>query len=253
MDLTIDWNPWVVVPLLLAAITAGLVRGFAGFGAGLILMPVASSVIDPRIAAAVFLVVDSILTLPMIPSALRKAHWPTVLPAAIGALCLVPFGAWVLINADVTLLRWGIPILILAMLLLLLSGWRYHGAPIWPASLGVGAFAGLLGGVAQIPGPPVVTYWMAGPLPAATIRANLISFFAITTVGSAVSYFVGGLFTAETLQYMLMVAPAYALALWLGTRVFTFASESSFRKITYGLIALAAITSLPVLDGILRG
>ena len=248
-----DWTPSVVLPLLLAAMTAGLVRGFAGFGAGLILMPIASSVIDPRLAAAMFLVVDTVITLPLLPSAVRKAHWPTVVPLAIGALCLVPFGAWVLINADVSLLRWAIPILILAMLMLLLSGWRYHGAPIWPASLGVGAVAGLLGGVAQIAGPPVVSYWMAGPLPAATIRANLITFFAIATVGSVASYLVGGLFTAETLGYIAVVAPVYALAIWLGTRAFAFASDRTFRRIAYVMIALAAITSLPVLDGILRG
>lgn len=253
MGLTFDWDPQILFPLVLATIAAGLVRGFAGFGAGLIVMPVASALIDPRLAAATFLIIDTVLTLPMIPSAVRKCHWPTVLPAAIGALCTVPIGAYVLINADVSLLRWGIPILILAMLALLLSGSRYHGAPIWQASLGVGGIAGFLGGVAQIPGPPVVTYWMAGPLPAATIRANLITFFAISTVGSVLSYLAGGLFTLEIVQYLVVVAPAYALSVWIGTRGFSRASEASFRKIAYGLIAIAAITSLPVLDTILRG
>lgn len=252
MNPTFDWNPWVLAPLILAAMTAGLVRGFAGFGGGLILMPVASAVIDPRIAAAMFLAADTVLTLPMIPDALRKCHWPTVLPAAIGALCVIPLGAWVLINADVTLLRWGIPILILAMLALVMSGLRYHGAPIWPASLAVGGIAGFFGGVAQIAGPPVVTYWMAGPLPAAIIRANLITFFAIATVGSAISYLVGGLFNMAMVQYLVVVAPVYALALFLGTRGFSRATEGGFRKLAHGLIAFAALTSLPVLDFVLR-
>ncbi len=247
-----NWDPQVLVPLLLATIAAGLVRGFAGFGAGLILMPVASAVIDPRLAAVAFLTADTLLTWPMIPPAVRKAHWPTVLPTAIGALCVVPVGAWVLINADVLVLRWGIPILILLLLMLLLSGWRYKGAPIWPASLGVGALAGFFGGVAQIAGPPVVAYWMAGPLPAQIIRANLITFFAIATVGSALSYYFGGLFTWAVAEYVLIIAPTYALAVFTGTRYFSRANEQQYRRIAYGLIAFAALSSLPLLDPILR-
>lgn len=248
-----DWSPQVLVPLLLATIAAGLVRGFAGFGAGLILMPVASAVIDPRLAAVAFLTADAIFTLPMVPPAVRKCHWPTVLPTAIGALCIVPLGAWVLINSDVLVLRWGIPILILGMLVLLLSGWRYHGAPKWPTSLAIGGLSGFFGGVAQIAGPPVVAYWMAEPLPTQIIRANLITFFAIVTVGSAISYYVGGLFTWKVAEIVLVVAPTYMLTLWLGTRGFSRANESQYRRIAYGLIAFAALTSLPVLDGVLRG
>jgi len=248
-----DLDLWVLVPFVLAAGIAGLVRGFAGFGAGLILMPVASAIVDPRVAAAVFIITDTALTLPLIPGAVRRCHWPTVLPAAAAAVCVVPLGAWVLVTADVLVLRWGICAMILLMLVLLMSGWRYRGTPIWPASVGIGGLSGFLGGVAQIAGPPVVTYWMAGPLPAAIIRANLITFFAITTVGSIASYFVSGLFTVDTIQYVVLIAPVFALAVWLGAHGFRFASEHRFRQIAYAMIALSAITSMPALDALLRG
>lgn len=247
-----NWDPQVLVPLLLATIAAGLVRGFAGFGAGLILIPTASAVIDPRIAAVTFLIIDAIMPLPMIPPALKKCHWPTVLPSAIGALCIVPVGAWVLINAELTVLRWSIPMLILAMLVLLLSGWRYRGVPVWPASMTVGGLSGFLGGLAQIAGPPVVAFWMAGPMPAAIIRANLVTFFAIATVGSAVSYLVGGLFILPALEYAILIGPVFALSVFLGTRGFSRANEVQYRRIAYGLIAFSALTSLPVLDQFLR-
>ncbi len=47
-----------------AAVVAALVRGFAGFGAALIFVPVASAAYGPTVAAPTLLIVDFVLTLP---------------------------------------------------------------------------------------------------------------------------------------------------------------------------------------------
>lgn len=246
-------DPAILVPLLLACAVAGVVRGFSGFGAGLIFMPVASALLDPRLAAVSFLIADAVITAPLIPPAVRRAEWGTVAPAAAAGLLGVPLGTLVLISADVTLLRWALSGLILVLLALLMSGWRYSGPPAWPASLAVGGMAGFLGGVAQVAGPPIVVYWMAGPYPAATIRANLITFFAIATLASATAYFLNGLFSTQSLVMALTIAPIYAVSVWLGARLFREGGERRFRALAYSIIALAAVTSLPILDSVLRG
>jgi len=46
--------------------------------------------------------------------------------------------------------------------------------------------------------------------------------------------------------------PLYAIAIWFGARLNGRASETTFRVVAYGLIAVAALTSLPVLDIFLR-
>ncbi|CAM5283714.1 hypothetical protein ATER59S_00435 [Aquamicrobium terrae] len=46
--------------LLGSAFIAGLARGFSGFGAALIFMPLAGSIIGPRLAAPVLLIIDAI-------------------------------------------------------------------------------------------------------------------------------------------------------------------------------------------------
>jgi len=242
-----------VLMLVMVTLVAGAVRGFAGFGAGLILMPVAAAVIDPLLAAATFLLMDFFITLPLVPSAMRRANWPTVLPTAIGGLITVPLGAFVLVNSDPLVVRWGISIAIIAMLGLMISGWRYRGTPSGPVSLSVGALAGFLSGVAQIPGPPVVTYWMSGPLPAAIIRANLITFFFLESIGGIGVYFLSGLFSAKVLGFVILLAPIYGLAVWAGARLHPRAPEQWFRRVAYSLIAIAAFTSLPALDGVFRG
>jgi uncharacterized protein len=242
-----------LAPLVAIALLAGAARGFAGFGAGLILMPLASTIVEPVLAAATFLVMDFFVAMPLVPPAMRRCNWPTVLPAAIAALLTVPLGTYALVNSDPVLVRWGISIATIAMLGLLLSGWRYRGAPSRPVSLSVGGLAGFLSGIAQIPGPPVVTYWMSGPLPAAIIRANLIAFFFIESIGGIGAYMYSGLFNSAVLVLILAMAPAYGLAVWAGARLHGRAPERWFRGVAYSLIAIAAATSLPALDVVFRG
>ena len=145
-----------------------------------------------------------------------------------------------------------IVVLATAMLTLLVSGWRYRGRPTAPLSFGVGAFAGVCSGAAQVGGPAVIAYWLGSHSPPATIRANIILYFAISTTIAMVTYYFGGVLTLTVLKLCLVVAPVYALGLFIGARLFGVADESVFRRICYALIAVAVLVSLPVLDGVVR-
>ncbi|WP_338661941.1 sulfite exporter TauE/SafE family protein [Pararoseomonas sp. SCSIO 73927] len=228
------------------AAVAGLARGFSGFGAALIFIPLASAALGPRIAVPLLLVVDNITAFPLVPAAWRGAERREVGSLLLGALAGTPAGTWLLLHLDPTALRWGMCALALAMLALLASGWRYHGRPALPLSVGVGAASGLFSGAAGMGGPPVVAYWLGGAIPAARVRANIVLFFAASGLVSAAVYLVGGLLTAEVLLLAALVAPGYALGLWAGARLFGRASEQAFRRACFALIALAAVLGLPL-------
>ncbi|PTW59672.1 hypothetical protein C8N35_10654 [Breoghania corrubedonensis] len=251
-DLMPSFSEPSVLLVCLAAAVGGAVRGFAGFGGAMVFMPVASAVIDPRIAAAAFLVMDDIVALPMAFKAVRICDWRTILPAVVAAMLTVPLGAYVLAHSDPQLLRWGISLLVLCLLVLLISGWRYKGRPTMPISFGVGMTSGFLSGASQIAGPPVIAFWMSGPSQAQVIRANLIVYFAIASLGAFAAFWWNGFFTMDVARLLVVIMPANAVALFLGTRAFAFASEKTFRRVAYALIAIAAIGSLPALDGVLR-
>jgi uncharacterized membrane protein YfcA len=241
-----------VVLLVTAAIVAGAARGFSGFGAALIFMPVASALIGPRHAAPLLLLIDGLPSLGLIRGAWTLADRRSVLLMTLGAAFGVPFGTAILIWADPLTLRWMMAGLVLALLLLLLSGWKYRGRPVPALTAFVGGTAGFSTGAAGIGGPPVMVYWLGGPTPAAIVRANIILYFAALSLLTATSYVTSGLFTAPVLTLAAVMTPAYALALFAGSRLFGRASERTFRAACYGLIAFAAITSLPPLDGLLR-
>ncbi len=235
-----------------AAVVAAAVRGFAGFGAALIFVPIASAAYGPTVAAPTLLLVDFVLTFPFFVGSVRRCRWPSVLPAVLAAMLLSPLGAWALAVGDTTALRWAISAAILALVALMASGWRYHAEPTVAVSAGVGAVAGFLSGFAQIGGPPVIALWVSGPQPAATVRANMFVFFTLITIASFTAYLVNGFFTAEVIQLVIAVAPAYGLALYAGSHIFGRTAGAGYRPLAYVAVALAAITSLPAFDGLLR-
>lgn len=142
--------PWpILVGLCLTAVVAGLARGFSGFGAALIFVPVASALVGPKTAVPLLLVVDAIVATGMIPNAWRHADRAEAGIMATGAFVGVPIGAYVLAAADPIALRWIIALTVFALLGLLMSGWRYRGRPKPALTVGVGAAAGVLSGAVR--------------------------------------------------------------------------------------------------------
>lgn len=234
-----------------AALVAGLARGFSGFGGALIFIPLAGSAVGPKAASALLLVVDGIMTLGMVPDGFRRANRREVATMLCGAIFGVPAGTAVLALIPSVTLRWIISILVLALLLFLMSGWRYHGKPKTYLTVGVGAIAGFFGGAAQMSGPPIVAYWLGGAIAPQFVRANLVLYFALATVISGTSYIIGGILTVTVLKIAVIVGPAYGIGLYFGSRLFGVASDTAFRRICFTLIGMAALLGLPLFDGIL--
>lgn len=246
MDIFGQFETPTIAALLATAFVAGVARGFSGFGAALIFVPLASALVGPKIAVPLLLVVDFIAALGMIPDAWRKADRRDVAIMSIGGLIGVPIGVYVLTIMEPTALRWAIVVLVFALLALIMSGWKYRSEPTPPMTVGVGLTSGLLSGAAQIGGPPVVAYLLGRAMNHHGVRANIVLYFAVQSVFSAISYFAGGLITREVLTLAIVVTPVFAGAIWLGSHMFSRSDERFFRRVCFGLIAAAAIAGLPI-------
>src|SRR6185369_14305131 len=151
---------------------------------------------------------------------------------------------------DPIVLRWCIAAVVLTLVPVLASGWRYHGAPRLPITLGVGLFAGISAGAVLIAGPPVLLYWLGGGSSAKTLRANLMVFFMICDILLVAIFGYANLFEARPLALSVLLGIPYLAGMGVGARFFHGASEELYRRIAYIIIALAALVSLPLLDGI---
>jgi uncharacterized membrane protein YfcA len=234
------------------AFVSGTARGFSGFGSALIFMPLASSIAAPRLVAALLLIIDFIAAAPLLPNAWKQADRKATAIMVLGALVGVPIGTYFLSRLEPVTTRWIISGFVLALLLLLLSGWRYRGKDHAAISVGIGGLSGFCSGLAQTGGPPIVGYWLGRPIASVTARANILLFFGASDFFSVVSYFLTGLITADSIKFSLVVGPAYAIGVWFGASLFGKASEALFRATCYALIAAAVLIGLPALDGVLR-
>ena len=240
------------IAICAVAFVSGTARGFSGFGSALIFMPLASSIADPRLVAALLLIIDFVAAAPLLPGAWQKADRKATAVMVTGALIGVPIGTYFLSRLEPVTTRWIISGFVFALLLLLLSGWRYRGKDHAAVSVCIGGLAGFCSGLAQTGGPPIVGYWLGRPIPSVIARANILLFFGASDFFSAVSYTAAGLITIDAIKFSLVVGPVYAVGVWFGASLFGKASETVFRAICYALIAAAVIFGLPALDGVLR-
>src|SRR3954452_23221724 len=144
----------VAAAVAIAALS-GFVRGFSGFGSALIYIRRIPAVSEPRIAAATLLLIDLVGSAPFTIRELPRCNWREVAPVTAAGALAVPLGTIALIWIDPIALRWFIATLVLALLAVLASGWRYHGKPSLSVSIAVGLFAGFGSGAVQIAGPAV--------------------------------------------------------------------------------------------------
>jgi uncharacterized membrane protein YfcA len=231
---------------VVAAMLAGAVRGFSGFGSALVLSPSLAALYGPRVAVPVALLLELPLAVPFVPPAARLVDWRRTGLLCVAAAVTVPVGARVLSQVDGDALRWAICALVLVAAALLGFGWRARRGPRPAATAATGALSGLLGGATGLSGPPVIFYELAGTAPIERMRASFIIFFSWIDVIAIASFAATGTLTERPLVLAVALVAPYLAAAGGGARLFGRASEASYRRLAVAILAAVAVVSLPI-------
>ena len=226
------------------AVIAGMVRGFAGFGAAMMMTPVFSALYGPEAGVSLCLLLEIAVALPLLPRAAKYVDWRRIGLLMMAAVAGAPLGNLVLTKISPEPMRWAISAIVLSAVGLLASGWRFHGQWRAPVTLGIGVTSGFLNGLSGMAGPPIAFYYLAGNETVERVRANLTTYF-IFVDGIALLVFISrGLVHWDTGVLGLCLAPAAIAGGLLGERLFPFASEKFYRRLALGLLVAVAIGSL---------
>lgn len=231
----------------IAVAVAGTVRGFAGFGAGLMMIGPLSLLYGLPAAVVAVAVIDGGAAAAMLKGVWGVADRRRALVAAAAAAVTLPVGTYILQTAEPEFLRRAAGAAVLAFVLLISIGMRWRGGGM-PATAGAGAAGGLIGGATSLIGPPVILYMLARQEPADRTRATLAIYITVVVLTQAVVLAIaettGGVAGWGAWGRAALLIPIYAAGIYAGRRMFGLASPVFYRRVALALVTAAGFSAL---------
>ncbi|MBM3606914.1 MAG: sulfite exporter TauE/SafE family protein [Alphaproteobacteria bacterium] len=216
---------WIYTPLefLLAALivaAGGIVRGFTGFGSGLVMAPLLAILWGPVEAIAIMTLLGIAASVQILPRAIPMANWKEVAPMMIASMIGAPLGTAMLVSLDPATVKRIIAGFVLLATLITMAGWQYRGPRgTFPASIS-GALTGVINGVAGVGGPATVLYLMSLPDRAEIHRANIVCAMGVATIMVGVSLFFASALTPRVWTHTAVFLIPSIISVWFGVWLF---------------------------------
>ncbi len=239
-----DLSPFVVIGTVLTVALGGFLRGFLGFGAALLIVPVLSAILAPERALVVVFLIELPTVMYLTPGAFRSGAPKTVAPIVLAMFFTIPIGVYFLVSADPEVIKVVISLLVLAMVGLLASGWKPKNQIKMGTMLFAGSLSGLISGAAGVGGPPFVTALMARNESAERTRSNIILSLNSMSLLTTVNYFYSGLVTINLVLLSLTLVPFYVGFTWFGARYFGSSGSAYFKKAALLMLAVISVVTI---------
>ena len=203
---------WIYAALCMITCLAGTMRGFSGFGSGLLMAPVFSLVMPPADVVVLILALNLATTFQLMREALKLVQWSLVLRLFIPSLAGIPIGLSLIHFLDPPLIRKMIAVLVALISIALLSGWYYDARRGRVPDAATGLLSGALTSLAGIGGPPVILYLLSDRQQSPRVaRATCLVFFFLAQVAIMVPLAIGGSVGIRQGSTMVALLPAYIL------------------------------------------
>lgn len=224
---------------------AYLVRGIAGFGSGLIAIPLLLLLSLP-----IVLVVPLIVALDYLASASqgiknrRAIAWRAIWPLLPFTVLGVALALYLFQTIDATRLRRGLAVFIIlyAVYTLLAKPPQQVHTHWW--AVPAGAFGGLIGTLFGTGGPFYVIYLQLRRLDKTPFRATFATIFLIDGANRIAGYLFSGFFTLEFLWLLIVLLPVMGLSLYLGGQIHLTFSQEVFKRAISVLLVISGIALL---------
>ncbi|CUH64835.1 Sulfite exporter TauE/SafE [Thalassovita gelatinovora] len=110
-------------------------------------------------------------------------------------------------------------------------------------AIAAGLLSGVFSGLAAMPGPPAIAYFLGRSQAAVITRASLMVFFFITSLMALPGLIVADQLDRDIALLAVTALPALLVGTWAGGQVFSRLGESGYRKAAIALLALTAVAS----------
>ena len=229
---------------VLAVLLASYIKGAIGFGFPAISTPLLALFVDLRTAIVVLilpnLVMDGIQTLrkPGLLETLRR-HWVLYLCGIGGTYLGTQFLVW--FPSEKLLLILGVVVLVFVAVNVSRVSFRVPLGLERYLSPPIGLFAGVLGGVTNVPGTPLVLYFYALGMGKDEFIRSIALSFLVYKVAQLASVIYFGLLTWPLLGLSVLATALGLGAFWLGLKTQDRVDQVTFNRAVLGFLGLLGV------------
>lgn len=215
---------------------ASIVQSLAGFGYGMVLVPLALLFVKPSLIIPISLITGNILNLILLLQYRRSINKQMAGFLLLGGLLLTPLGVKALISINPDLIKLSVGTIMIFTSIMMYFGLRVLVAKKNIGLFIVGCMSGFIGALCGIGGPPIVLFLVNENIKKEEFKATLILYFSILSLLINAIYFYEGLMTKDVIIKSLFCLPVLGLGLSLGFVLNKHIKEELFKKFVLILV-----------------
>lgn len=243
MELIAGFTLVQIAVALVATLVAAYVRGLAGFGMAILLVPVLALALAPVEAVLVANMLGLMIGASEIARLVREAERSAFTISGLVLLATAP-GLYVLSLTEVSLARLLIALVALSAFVAMMLPMRESTPPGRTSTVATGVASGLLTGFAGMPGPPVVPFYVRRHIPRGTAKASMVLIFTCASLAGIASGLAFGVMTWRLALLALLLFPVVLVGNWLGARMSGRVSDTAWRAFAATVLGAAALAAL---------
>lgn len=232
--------------ILLGAFT---IRSAAGFGAGLIAIPMLALILPVSTAVSVATILTTLTSVQQVSRQWRDVAWRQFFIIFSYSMVGIGLGLYFIKLLDEDLMRHGLGIFMIlySLYALFSTGTAFYLPTRWHGALGAGV--GVVGGLCSAlfgagAGPIYVVYFDILRLEKAIFRATMSAVVVLGGFARIAGYESAGFYGASTLGLLAVGLPAVIVGSWVGDRVVNRLSAQSFSRLVAMIMLLSGVTLL---------
>ena len=227
--------------LLLIILFASFTQGVAGFGLGLVSMPLIIGPLGVQAATSLIALTSLITRVVLLVYYRQSINLTVVTRLTVASLIALPIGVLVLQRLEGQFVQTLLGVVIAGYAVYALLELRLPEItdPRW--AYGFGFVAGLLGGAYNTSAPPLVMYGTSRRWPPAVFKSNLQGFGLVNTLVIIGLHMAARDYTADVMHDFLLTLPAVVLGLALGLAVSRFINQTLFRRMVLVMLLVVGL------------
>lgn len=233
-----------ILPFLAAGgLAGGFLCGLSGFGAGLVTLPIVLLVASPLLAAQMAALAGITSQIQSLPALRYGLHWREIFPVVAAGVIGMAVSLWLIPPLPLALFKLGVGAILIAYSLFALAlpaTWRF-GKRHRSGDILAGFAGGIIGGIAGIPGPPVIM-WAALQSWSAIEKRSLIQVFNLVTLSFMLTVgAVRGLLADQFVFAALMLLPGTILGAMAGVAAYKRLGDRRYQQVVIVLLLLSGV------------